>query len=75
MLSILLLLKLVQRRAWVVTSAIKCRLNKSLKAVTSSINHIIADIFGRERQSEKGLIDSMSADFFNNQLKEFSSCY
>jgi hypothetical protein len=29
MLSILLLLKLVQRRAWVVTSAIKCHLNKS----------------------------------------------
>ena len=44
---------------------------RSLKAATSSINHIIADIFGRERQSEKGLIDSMSADFFDNQLKEY----
>ena len=36
---------------------------KSLKAVTSSINHIIADIFGRERQSEKGLIDSYVGRF------------
>ena len=48
---------------------------KSLKATTSSINHIIADIFGRERQSEKGLIDSMSADFFDNQLKEYKATW
>jgi hypothetical protein len=44
---------------------------KSLKAATSSINHIIADIFGRERQSEKGLIDSMSADSLIAQTQSF----